>query len=811
MKVIDNNILENTENTSVDDDDSFLNDLDFIKLLIVAKKNFHWVVLVISIGILCAYIYNRYSRPVFESSSIIKLDSKDANKQLNFAALTGIGSAESPNLSGEIELIQSKLVYERAVNLLPLDVSYFSDGNINSQELYKSSSFRVTYQIKSPDFYDKKFKLKANGRKEFTLKYEHNGEEYEKKYNFGQAIENNDFKFVIYLNQYVNDLEGNFSFIINSKDASIGYISSNLSVAVLNPAANTIQITFKDHNGDKAKDVVNAIDSVYLIETLQRKYQTQEQTIKFLNEQLAITEKNLAEYENKLEKFNKENKTEFSNILNSPGAPFSPQMGIEALKSSVSNLKIQVKALDELKDLMLKNENLKKHLPTLRDLPDPQIVSAISQLNNLQQVKEKMLATAKSTTFAIKSKERDIEAVKNNLFDLIIQNKKLLYEAIMENNNKIIDEQNKLHTAPTNERELTRIKRYYDLYEKYYLMMIDKKAEFAMSKAGAVAEFIVLSQPAISKLPISPKKTTAYLVGGGIGLAFGIFLILFKYLAHNTINNIGELEKSTVAPVLGFVPVFDKSMDVSRLVVDKNPKSPVIESLRSIRTNLDFLSSDKNKKMISVTSTISGEGKTFVAINLGGVIALSGTKVIIIDMDMRKPKIHAGFGVDNDKGMSTILIGKHRVEDCIHRSTIDTLDFITSGPTPPNPSELILKTEFDEVMNYLKTRYDIIIIDTPPVGLVTDGILVMRKVDLPIYVVRAEYSKKGFEKNINKLVRQHGFKNISVILNAFNNMLGSYGYGYQYGYGYGYGYYSEQEKEDEGFFAKVMDFFKRKK
>jgi capsular exopolysaccharide synthesis family protein len=274
---------------------------------------------------------------------------------------------------------------------------------------------------------------------------------------------------------------------------------------------------------------------------------------------------------------------------------------------------------------------------------------------------------------------------------------------------------------------------------------------------------------------------------------------------------VGELEKATIAPVLGFVPVFGKAMDVSRLVVDKNPKSPVIEALRSIRTNLEFLSSDKNKKLISVTSTISGEGKTFVAINLGGVIAFSGTRVVIIDMDMRKPKINVGFGVDNDKGMSTVLIGKHRVEDCIHRSTIDTLDFITSGPTPPNPSELILKPEFDEVMTYLKSRYDIIIIDTPPVGLVTDGILVMRKVDLPIYVVRAEYSKKGFEKNINKLVRQHGFKNLSVILNAFNNMLGSYGYGYQYGYGYGYGYYGENEKEEESFFSKIMDFFRRRK
>lgn len=805
MKIIDSNLSENTENSSVDDDDSFLNDLDFIKLLIVAKKNIHWVALILTIGLSCAYIYNRYSQPVFESSSVIKLDIKTGASELGIN-LTGKDNASQANLSGEIELIQSRLIHERAVSLLPLSISYFADGNINSKELYKTSPFRVSYEIKNNEFYDKKFKVNVINNKEFYLSYEKSGEKIEKRYNFGQAIETNDFKIIVFKNNFSSEIDGNFSFIINSNDALIGFIAGNLAVSVLNPSANTIQISFKDHDGEKAKDIVKAIDSVYLIESLQRKYQAQEQTIKFLDDQLAITDKNLSEYETKLENFTIKNKTasitgEVAKVIGTA----------EALKIKLAELRTQMRVLDELKDLMLKNESVKKHLPTLALLPDPQITTGIIQLNKLQQDKEKLLSTSKGTTFAARNKDIEIENVKNNLYELILQNKKLLYEAIVEHNNKIVEEENRFFSLPSKETELTRLKRFYSLYEKYYLMMIDRKAEYGMMKAGAVAEFIVLSQPSISKMPISPKRTTAYIIACGVALAFGVFLILFKYMAHNTINNIGELEKSTIAPVLGFVPVFDKSMDVSRLVVDKNPKSPVIESLRSIRTNLEFLSTDKNKKMISVTSTISGEGKTFVAINLGGVIAFSGTKVVIIDMDMRKPKIHVGFGVDNDKGMSTILIGKHRVEDCIHRSTIDTLDFITSGPTPPNPSELILKPEFDDVMNYLKSRYDVIIIDTPPVGLVTDGILVMRKVDLPIYVVRAEYSKRGFEKNINKLVRNHGFKNLSVILNAFNNMLGSYGYGYQYGYGYGYGYYSEQEKEDEGFLSKIIDFFKRKK
>ena len=807
MKMIDNNAFDSVDNNNVDDDDSFLNDLDFIKLLIVAKTNVHWVLLIIAIGLLSAYGYNRYSKPVFESSSIIKLDIKSDASALGISGFGGDASSNA-NLSGEIELIQSKLIHERALGLLAMDISYFSDGNINSQELYQSSPFRVSYEIKNAGIYDNKISVKILDNQSFMLGYESRGDYVEQKYNFGQAIENNDFKFVLFLNKFVNNAEGDYSFIINSSDALLGYIAKNLAVTVINSSAYTIQISFKDFNGNKSKDVVKAIDSVYLIESLQRKFKAQEQTINFLNEQLGVTERNLGEYENKLENFTRVNKT--TSISGEVGRVLAHG---EELKTQLAQAKIQMSVLDQLKALMLKNESVKQHLPSLSALPDVQITNGILQLNKLQQDKEKLLATSKSTTFAAKNKDIEIENVKNALLELILQNKKLLYEAIVDFNNKIIEEENTFYQLPSKETELTRLKRFYSLYEKFYLMLIDKKAEYGMIKAGAVAEFVVLAQPMIAKMPISPKKTTAYMIGGGIGFALGLFLVFFKYLSHNTINNVGELEKSTIAPVLGFVPVFGKAMDVSRLVVDKNPKSPVIEALRSIRTNLEFLSSDKSKQLISVTSTISGEGKTFVAINLGGVIAFSGTKVCIIDMDMRKPKINVGFGVDNDKGMSTVLIGKHRVEDCIHRSTIDTLDFITSGPTPPNPSELILKPEFDEVMNYLKSRYDIIIIDTPPVGLVTDGILVMRKVDLPIYVVRAEYSKKGFEKNINKLVRKHGFKNLSVILNAFNNMLGSYGYGYQYGYGYGYGYYgeNENEKEEETFFSKIVDFFRRKK
>jgi len=787
---------------------SFLEDLDFIKLLIVAKENFLFIFLLVSISFLGAYLYNRYTPGVYESISVIKMDTPKEKLPMGLAAMGTSTLQPSNDLPGEIELIQSPLLHEIALKLLNFDVFYYQHGNLRSTEVYGTAPFYVQYQLKNESFYDQQFDLRIKNNKTFVISYVKDGEEKEISGQFGKKLENNDFVFDIKLHRFVNSLEGNYFFIINSKTKLMSYISQNLSVAILNQAANTLQLSFKDNTSAKARDVLIAIDSVYKVESIKRKYQSQLQTITFLNDQLKLTEGFLQDYEARITNFKIQNNLIYKSQEDKAQTKIIDE---ESITEKANALKKQITVLDKIKGILQRNENLSKHLATLNLLSDSDLEGLLLQLKKAQDERERLLATVKPTSFSMKRKDKEVEDLKTSLFDIFTEKKNILKEEYHYLQSKLVYKKSTFMQEPTKEMELNRLNRFYNLYEKYYLMIIDKKAEFEMTMAGAVAEFVVLTQPTLSNVPISPKKMTAYFFGGGGALLFAIIFVLYKYMTHNTINNVGELERSIIAPVLGFIPVLPKSMDVSRLVVDKNPKSHVIESLRSIRTNLEFLAPEKKKKLISVTSTISGEGKTFVAINLGGVIAYSGTKVIIVDMDLRKPKINQGFGVDNDKGVSTILIGKHRVEDCIHRSTIDTLDFITSGPTPPNPSELLLKPEFDQMIDYLKSRYDVVIIDTPPVGLVTDGILVMRKVDLPIYVVRSEYSKKGFEKNINKLVRNHGFKNISVILNAFNNVLSGYGYGYQYGYGYGYGYYSEQDKEEETFFSKVMEFFKRKK
>ena len=313
------------------------------------------------------------------------------------------------------------------------------------------------------------------------------------------------------------------------------------------------------------------------------------------------------------------------------------------------------------------------------------------------------------------------------------------------------------------------------------------KADFQVAQAGTVTDFVILSAAVLPNSPVSPNKLIVYGLGLVSGVFFSLMFVGVRYALHNKITSQTELERITSLPILGVVPEYLKEkLNISKLIIDANPKSPVSESLRTIRTNMEFLKVAKKQKILSVTSTVSGEGKTFLAINLGGIISLSKQKVLLVDMDMRRPKIHLAFGnEDMQKGLSTILINKHSLKECLLHTSMENLDYLPAGPTPPNPSELIMDNQIDSLFEAMKEEYDTIILDTPPVGLVTDGILAMKKADIPIYVIRANYSRKEFINTLNRLAKTNRFNNLSIVLNSVQ-ITTKHGYGYGYGYGNGY-------------------------
>lgn len=451
-------------------------------------------------------------------------------------------------------------------------------------------------------------------------------------------------------------------------------------------------------------------------------------------------------------------------------------------------------------------KNLEGEETLLINIPNdfPNVVETnkeIEQLNKLLNDRALLLSSYNSNTYAVARKNQEIDLIKTNIVEKIGRYKTSAQKELARLDRRQEILANNFKELPSKSTEFGKAHRNFSLYEEFLLSLMQSKAEFEIARAGTVTDFKILSSATLPSEPIFPNVLIIYGMGAVSGLVFSVFFVGFRYLLHNKISSINELERLSKAPVLGVVPYYrQEKMGNSKLVVGNNSRSAISEALRSVRTNMEFISAKRDKRVLSVTSTVSGEGKTFLAVNLGAIIALSNQKVVVVDLDMRKPKVHKAFSEENSsKGVSTILIGKQSVAECIRATAVPGLSYIPAGPTPPNPSELILNDGLDDLLEELKGLYDVIILDTPPVGLVTDGILVMRKSDLPIYVVRADYSKKVFLKDVNKLVTVNRFHNLALVLNALSH-------GQGYGYGYNSHYYEETTKGKSAF-SGFKDFF----
>ena len=430
-------------------------------------------------------------------------------------------------------------------------------------------------------------------------------------------------------------------------------------------------------------------------------------------------------------------------------------------------------------------------IPTINDKFPVHIISLINELNLLINEREKLGLSYRENTYTYKSRQKEIDLLKADLLAQIDNTITNVSEDERYLANQKIQLTRALNQLPSKNTEFNKVKRFYSLYEEVYLSLMQSKNEFEIAIAGSTTKIKILSPATMPNNPIKPNKTIIYGAGLASFILLSIILILVSYLAHDKIDSVGDLERNTTATLLGSVPRSKTITKNAKIVVNDHPKSALSESMRSIRTNMEFLLPETRAKVYSFTSTVGSEGKTFISTNIGALLAMAGKKVVILDMDLRKPKVHLAFDQEASmRGMSTLLIGKHKVDECIINSDIENLDYIGAGPVPPNPSELILRSNFDELLEQLRGRYDIILLDTPPIGIVTDGLLVMQKADLPVYIFRAGYSKISFIGNINRLIATGRYPNLTVILNEVSHRKS--GYGYTYGDVFTYSPYYEE-------------------
>lgn len=402
----------------------------------------------------------------------------------------------------------------------------------------------------------------------------------------------------------------------------------------------------------------------------------------------------------------------------------------------------------------------------------------MEDLSKITHERDQLSLAYNENTFAFRQKEQELKTVQDLLFNQLLEIKKEWLTSLAELSKRKDQLEKEFAGMPDKNTQFTKNQRYYKLYEEFYLSMMQSKAEFEIAQAGSIPDFKILSSATLPIEPISPKRYLILGIGFVAGIVLNFFLLGILYVLNNKITSAKELETGTQIPLLGMIPVSRHSAESLFHVID-NPKSIVSEAIRTLRTNLEFFNTGTKSKVITITSTISGEGKSFLAMNLGGVLAMSRKKVVLIDLDMRKPKNEKyPAGNDLSKGMSTILIKKNTWTECVTKTSLENFDFIPSGPHPPNPSELLLNGEFTDVIEELRKAYDFVVIDTPPVGLVTDGIMAMKRSDLSIYVFRANYSKKAFMDNLLRVITINKLVHVSTVLNALPVNDRYYGYGY---------------------------------
>ncbi len=751
----------------------------FIQIL---KKNYWVSIVLLLVSFASAFLYLRYTQPIYSTQTIIQINENNRTTRL----LNIEDVYQNDDISKIIELLRSKEFLKRAFSLLPLEVSYYNEGTFLSTELYRKSPYNVEWKVNDISLYNTPYYIEFIDQFNITLITFVNKEANEQKIALNEWFAVNGGELRISMNnpeelllQNENYKTNNYYFTINNPQRIVESHLENLQVFLLNRSAQTIQISYSGLNPEKSADIVNTIAEEYLKYDVEIKKESAENILAFIEERLKVVYQNLDETEKQLHEFKKDNKFS-ADKFQSASSPFPIFTAkISEFENELINIEFELVTLQRINQQVENNHelNIYELIALLSGTKSEAIV--VSVLNNLQQLinqKEQLLNDVTPDNLKIKLLNKQIENQKQLLVDFInstlqrLENRKTDYQKkIAEYEDRIFSDKN------FDELEYTKLERLYSINEGFYHKLIEKKAEYLISQAGYVSQNTILEKAITPQNPIAPISKKIYPVFLIVGLFVGSGYILLRYLFYDEITSINAIQSYTNAPILGTVPVYKKEIPVSQLLVNRHPNSLFSEAFRTIRSNLQFISHGAETKIVTVSSTISGEGKTFVAINLAGILAISGKKVIILDLDLRKPRIHLGFNTSNEKGISTLLIGKHTLDECIEKSDLPNFDYITAGPVPPNPAELAAGKQMENLLVDLEERYDIIIIDTPPVGIVTDALANLQRANYPIYVMKANVSKRHFIDNINNLIQNKKMDNLSVILNGVDLQQRRYG------------------------------------
>jgi tyrosine-protein kinase Etk/Wzc len=776
--------MTNLSNNQVQNDEIDLGDL--FKTIMKYKYIIALFAIIFTLG---AAVF-AYTKPsVYSSFATIELqeDSKGFSAQ---DALKDAFSGGSVNVENQIEILKSKSLQDEAVKKLSLGTRYFTVKNYRAREYYKNSPFIVIDKVLENTIYGTNFLLTPVDEESFRLeikpisKYSKRGilallgvqplEDYEmitydKVHKYNEEISTEWFTIEITKISPLENEEYSFSFV-HPSIASETYFF-DLSVSQVSELSSILMTSIQDGVSLRAADLLNSLLKAYLEQEIDRKSEVANLSLTFIDNQLDDINAKLKVSESDLESYKETN-----DVISLTDKAKNVSEQLVEYEAKIQELNIEENIMSNLYQYISNNQNLSGLTVGSITFADPVLASLIKNLHELSSQKDTFLLDytelhpeVQKITKTVSSLRRQIIAsLKNNLGQL--NQRKASLNGLIEKYKA------SLETLPKQERDLTRLTRHFSVNEKVYSFLLEKRAETAILKSSTISNGRVLDQALNFNKPIKPKRILIVLVGMILGVIIGLAYAFLREFLNHTIKNTEEIEKYSSMPIYGVVP-FNKG---------KKTNNIFLEAFRSIRTNLQFLPQNEKSRVISITSSVSGEGKTTISAKLAEIIAQTEKRVIVLDLDLRKASVHKEFGLANNVGMSNYLTGQNTLEEVIKKTNEKNVDVITTGVLPPNPSELILTDTMKDLLVELKKSYDYIIMDTPPVGLVTDALILMNYSDVTFTVVRANYTRKEFIRNLDRLSKEHSHNHVGMILNGVE-IGDKYGYGYGVSYGYGYG------------------------
>jgi capsular exopolysaccharide synthesis family protein len=769
---------------------------------IVAKVLSNWLLFAISavVCVVLALLYVYIAQPEWHTSSkILVEDQKNSvasaggsGMNADFSSLFNVKSSAD----NEIQILKARSLMTEVVRQMQLNVRTYRKAGLKKIELYDEAPFTVSLHYKADTLQPRSYTIKVLDAAHYELS--NSKDDINLKARFGDSVRLKQYNLVLNAVSPARAGEA-YTISIESPDATIDGFTTNFSAALSDKQATTIDLTISYPNPKKGEAILNKLMQVYLERNLNNKVAIADSTMHFIDGRLAIVQHDLSDVEKQFEQYKEQHSiadiSEQSKALVGSASDYYKKLKDQQLQLSVVN---------DLEHYINSGSN-KKVVPSSLIVPtDMSFGQAINAYNDLIIARDRAGLSYTENNPVIRNYDQQIETARQALLRNVATYKKSLQVGISQLQQQNSTFTGQLKSIPSKERGYLDFARQQNLKQELYLYLLQKREETAISKTSTISSSRIIDYAKSDFLPYKPKKSIIVLIGLILGLILpGIYLFI-KELLNIRITSKADIEKMSTVPMIGEI---SHNTEEKSLVTGVGSRSVISEQFRALRTNLQYVLDQRKSNVLLFTSSMSGEGKSFLSLNLGSALGLIGKKVVFMEMDLRKPKLSENMGLDHNQGFTNYVIsGKTDYKQLIKPAWFnENCYLISAGPIPPNPAELLMSEKLDQLIEDLKKEFDYVIIDCAPIGLVTDALMLEKYADLTLYVVRQDYTYKSQLNIVNDLEYNRKVKKMYLIMNDIKTQKSGYAaYGTGAYGGYGYGGYAEETKK-KSWWKRLMD------